>query len=114
MTPQVTVSPAHRFGQPSMKGISTEMLADMYWAHGEVELLDDYELTRHELLVALWFEATQGQPRFRKRWKTWAVKAGDALWKATTIDPETVTLPPTSGDRIRTPLGDPLGVALSE
>lgn len=95
-SPQVSVSPAHRFGQPHMKGIGTEMLADLYWAHGESEVEDDYELTRHELLVTLWFESAHGQPRFRKRWKAWLSQVEGPLWHASTLDPMSVPLPPTS------------------
>lgn len=67
------VSPAHRFGRPTMRFISTDMLAGQWYAGlGEAEILGDYTLTRHELLVALWYEATYGRPRFRKAWKRWA------------------------------------------
>lgn len=81
-----------RFGRPHLKGISTEAIADSYWVDDDPE--DDYGLTRHELLVALWFEATQGQPRFRRRWKAWGIEASQALWKSD-IDAATVALPAT-------------------
>jgi hypothetical protein len=77
-----------------MKGISTEMIADMYWVQGEDELMADYDLTRHELLVALWFEATWGCPRFRRRWKAWAEQAGQVLWNVSELDVAAVELPP--------------------
>ncbi|BAL87281.1 hypothetical protein AMIS_20610 [Actinoplanes missouriensis 431] len=63
-SPQVTVSPAHNRGQPSMRGVTTGLIADAYWL-GE-NVADEYGLRRHELLVALWFEASQGQQRFRQ------------------------------------------------
>ncbi|GIM88742.1 hypothetical protein [Paractinoplanes toevensis] len=93
-TPQVTVSPACRFGQPSMRGTPTEAIADYYWIGEDVE--DEYTLTRHELLVVLWFEATHGQPRFRKRWKAWAAQVHQTLWDTRTLDPMTVPLPSTT------------------
>lgn len=98
-SPQVTVSPAHGFGRPEMRRLPTEMLADMYWAHGETDLLaaDGYDLTRHELLVALWFEATQGAPRNRRRWKAWGAEVSGPLWSTSTLDPELVPLPPRAG-----------------
>jgi len=92
--PAVKVQPNMRFGRPHMNGVSTEMIADLHWAQGETEILDDYDLTRHELLVALWFEATQGQPRFRRRWKAWGAYAAGVLWKASEVNPEVVELPP--------------------
>ncbi len=79
-----------------MCGISTETIADAYWAGDDVE--DEYGLTRHELLVALWFEATQGQPRHRRRWKAWGEQAYRALWDTRELDPAGVELPPTSVD----------------
>lgn len=90
--PQVTVSPAHRFGRPAMNGISTEAIADHYWCDDPVEA--DYNLSRHELLVALWFEAVHGQPRFRRRWKTWGKQVGQVLWDPSKVDVTAVDLPP--------------------
>jgi hypothetical protein len=90
-SPQVRVSPAHRFGRPHMNGISTEAIADMYWAGEDPE--GEYALTRYELLVTLWFEATQGQPRFRRRWREWGQATSQVLWKSD-IDVDGVSLPP--------------------
>lgn len=84
------------FGAPAMRGISTEVIAGHYWLDEDVQT--DYELTRHELLVVLWFEATQGQPRFRRRWKAWGVEAGLVLWPSSKLTPAAVELPPTRAD----------------
>jgi hypothetical protein len=75
-----------------MNGISTEVIAESHWLDDSPQ--DDFGLTRHELLVALWFEATQGQPRFRRRWREWGRTASQALWKSD-IDVDAVQLPPT-------------------
>jgi hypothetical protein len=75
-----------------MNGISTEAIAESHWLDDNPQ--DDFGLTRHELLVALWFEATQGQPRFRRRWREWGPVASQALWKSDS-DVESVPLPPT-------------------
>lgn len=77
-----------------MRGVSTEFIADAYMVDGEHAVRDDYELTRHELLVALWFEATHGQPRFRKRWKAWVREADGVLWNTPALAPDAVPLPP--------------------
>lgn len=90
--PHVSVSPSVRFGRPNMKGISTEAVADMYWLGEDVE--DDYGLPRHELLVTLWFEATYGCLRFRRRWRQWGAEASGRLWKSDS-DVSAVPLPPT-------------------
>lgn len=84
------------FGAPALRGISTEVIAGHYWLDEDVET--DYELTRHELLVVLWFEATRGQPRFRRRWKTWAAGVEGPLWSSSSLDPGAVPLPPTRDD----------------
>jgi hypothetical protein len=78
-----------------MNGISTEMIGDLYWAGEDVE--DEYGLSRHELLVALWFEATLGQPRFRRRWREWGEMASEALWRSGP-DIDRVPLPPDRED----------------
>ncbi|MEU4558501.1 hypothetical protein AB0F72_08925 [Actinoplanes sp. NPDC023936] len=74
-----------------MRGVSTEAIADAYWLSEDVE--DEYGLSRHELLVALWFEASQGQPRFRERWREWAERVGPLLWDTRTLDVDAVELP---------------------
>lgn len=93
--PRVTVSPSQRFGRPVMCSISTEVIADAHWSGEDVVV--EYGLTRHELPVALWFETTYGQPRFRQRWGGRARQAGPILWNTVDLDPNLVELPPTSG-----------------
>jgi hypothetical protein len=95
--PSVRIQSDVRFGRPHLHGISTESIADMYWVGEDVE--DDYELTRHELLVVLWFEATQGQPRFRRRWKAWTARVGGSLWRGSTLDQAAIELPPARNGR---------------
>lgn len=90
--PAVTVRPSVAFGQPCVSGRPTEAVADAHWVGDDAA--DEYGLTRHELLVVLRFEATKGQPRFRRRWKAWGAMAGDRLWSSKT-DPADVELPPT-------------------
>lgn len=81
-----------------MRGISTEMIADLFWLQGPDEVEDDYELSRHELLVALWFEARHGQLRHRKRWRAW-VERVEPLLATRATDIAAVELPPTKADR---------------
>lgn len=73
--PHVHVDPAMRFGQPHVGGVSTEMLAGQMSAGADAEeVCEDYGLTRHQLLVALWFEGTHGSKRHRKLYGGWAEK----------------------------------------
>lgn len=93
--PVVSIDPAMRFGRPQIKGIPTEAIADMYWAGESAEVVcDEYGLTRHELLVALWHEAANGE--YRKRWKDWA--SGEAYQRLASwtkpLDVDTIPLPP--------------------
>ena len=91
-SPQVTVSPVCRFGRPGMRGITTEAIADAYSVGEDVQA--DYGLSRHELLVAVWFEGTYGAPRFRGLWREWVRRVGPILWNSLDLDPEMVELPP--------------------
>jgi uncharacterized protein (DUF433 family) len=84
--PVITVDPAVSFGGPAIKGVSTGVLADAYIGNGADEVCDDYDLTRHELLVALWFEATHGD---RPGWRPWADKVAYPVlagWRGTSVD----------------------------
>lgn len=95
--PQVTVSPSLNFGQPTINGIATATIAEMYDAGGADEVLNEYDITLHELLVALWYEGNHGRPKHRKLWRTWARKeAAIKLWNVTQIHNAGLQLPPRS------------------
>lgn len=52
----------------------------MLWAGDAIDVVcDEYGLTRHQVLVACWYEGSQGQPRYRRRWKRWADDAHSML-----------------------------------
>jgi hypothetical protein len=97
--PFVRVDPAIREGDPTLRGIPTDAIADHHWLNDDVE--DDFGLTRHELLVVLWFEGSRGQPEHRQRWGVWAEQVHGPLYRVTSLDEATlmaIELPPTRGD----------------
>jgi hypothetical protein len=68
------------WGGPQLRGISTDAIAGLYLAErDEAAVCDDYELTRHELLVVLWYEGTHGCKTHRKALEAWAQGAYWAL-----------------------------------
>lgn len=70
--PVVTVDPRMRFGQPHIKGVSTDAIVGMYLAGESAEVVcDEYGVTRHELLLALWFEGEHVRAR-RQELGWWA------------------------------------------
>lgn len=100
--PVVTIDPAVRFGWPHIKGVSCEAIASAFWAEGDAgAVADDYGLTRHELLVALWHEATHGAARAEfPGWRVWADEVAYprlAGW-VKPLDVESLPLPPGRED----------------
>lgn len=78
--PVVVADPRIRFGRPRVGHTATEDVAGMIWAGEPVDVVcDEYELTRHQVLLACWFEATYGPPRRRRAWREWADQAHRTL-----------------------------------
>ena len=78
--PHIRVEPGMRWGGPHLRGISTDAIAGLYMAErDEAAVCDDYDLTRHELLVVLWYEGTHGCAANRKALGAWAETAYAAL-----------------------------------
>lgn len=91
--PQVTVSPAHRFGAPAIKGISTVAIAGTVMAGEDVgRIAHEYDLSRHEVLLACWFEGIHGD--YRKKWGRWAEAIQPKLGGWQPFDPATEPGPP--------------------
>jgi len=63
-TPEVVMDPAHAFGQPAIRNVRTESLAEDYRAGTtRDELADLYELTPQEIEAAIRFELIAGSDR---------------------------------------------------
>lgn len=110
--PVVTVNPAMRSGAPCVNGtrVPVESIACAVWLDGGVDAaMADYDLTRHDVLVACWFAGTYGLPgrrlaltltaTWRRRWGVWADGVHDRLWSHRRVDIETIEGPPTLADQ---------------
>ncbi len=95
--PVITVDPAVRFGRPHIKGVSTVAVAGMVYA-GEslATVADEYDLSRHEVLLACWHEGLQGV--YRAEWGDWAARVHGPLGGWSLLDVDALPDPP-EGDR---------------
>lgn len=70
--PVVTVDPRVRFGRPQINGISVENMAELVLAGEDVDTVcDECSVTRPQVLVACWYIAVYGPPRYRRMWANW-------------------------------------------
>lgn len=79
--PHVRVEPLVRFGGPHIRGISCEAIAGITLVEGVASAMDDYTLRREDVLVACWYMAVHGGPRWRF-WRAWADAMVAGLWKS--------------------------------
>lgn len=89
--PVVTFSPTEAFGRANVDGVQTSVIAEAHWAGEDIDHV--FTLDRHQLLIALWYEAEHGD--YRCRWWTWAQRILPYLagWRA--MDVRYLPLPPT-------------------
>ena len=66
--PTVIHTPADCFGMANVDGQLTTKIADAHWWGEDIDRA--FTLSRHALLVALWYEATHGD--YTTRWADWA------------------------------------------
>lgn len=93
--PVITIDPAKCFGSPHIRGTSTEVVASAVMAGEDfAAVADEYGLTRHEVILACWYE---GSTTYRREWRSWTLAVAPALggWKS--FDPEAVDEPPAMG-----------------
>jgi uncharacterized protein (DUF433 family) len=98
--PYVRIDPAQRFGQPSVGGVSTDMLAGQVWAGLEVaEVADEYGLRREDVLVACWWAGRYGPKGLRRAFRVWAEEVDARLWRKDYAVPD----PPSKDDEPEVP-----------
>lgn len=91
--PIIAIDASVNFGRPQIRGISTEAIAGMVMAgEGVVTTADEYGLTRHEVVLACWWEGFQG--RYRRQWKTWADRVHPPLGGWEPLDVDALPEPP--------------------
>lgn len=92
--PHVSVDPGINFGSPSVAGISTEVIAGMVWADEDPAVVAaDYGITRHEVLLACWWEGWQGI--YRAEWAGWVRQVAAKLGGWEPFDPAMESGPPS-------------------
>lgn len=91
--PMVVSAPNHYDGAPTVGEYSTSVLAELHRVGELVEAIYP-DVTRHMLLVAIWFEGKYGEERFRRLWGDWARQHQFALSRPATLDPYSIPVPP--------------------
>ncbi len=85
--PTIIVDPAMRFGRPHIKGVSTQAIAGLVISGDGVDAaMDDFGLSRHEVLLACWHEGLQGE--YQREWGEWANAVHGPLggWEPLDVD----------------------------
>lgn len=103
--PIILIDPAVRFGHPHIGGISTEAIAGMVMAGEPVHVTqDEYNLTRHQVLLACWWEGSGGT--YQQQWKAWADRAHPMLggWRQP-FNLDEIPDPPVSAPTVLDSLG---------
>ena len=102
VTAKVSVQPGMKFGAPCIDGhrLPTDLIAYLYEIEGESAVMDDYDLTHDEVMVACWFEARHGRSRKRRKaWRAWLDMHEDVLWESK--DWSVVPFPPRLAEALR-------------
>ena len=93
--PHVAFAPYMRFGSPTINNTQTavETIIKRWWCATEtLELmLEDFSITRGDLLVACWYMGIYGTGVWKRRWGQWAKDNSADLWHSRF---DTIELPP--------------------
>lgn len=93
--PVITIDPAMAWGAPAIKGVSTEAIAGAVRAGEDfATVADEYDLTRHDVILACWYEGAAGA--YRREWRSWTHAVGRALAGWVPLDVDTVEEPPSA------------------
>lgn len=92
--PVITIDPGMSLGAPNIRGISTEAIAGMVYAgEGLAAVARDYGLTRHQVILACWYEGSAGV--YRRQWRSWSSAVGRALAGWVPLDVDAIEEPPS-------------------
>ncbi|MFD0968095.1 DUF433 domain-containing protein [Plantactinospora endophytica] len=92
--PVVVIDPALAFGRPQIKGVTTGALAGRVMGGDSVnDVVEDFGLTRREVLLACWHEGIQGE--FQRQWGGWAAEVHAALGGWEPLDVDALPDPPS-------------------
>ena len=96
--PVITIDPGMCFGAPQIHGITTEAVAGMVRAGEDfATVAEDYGLSRHEVVLACWYEGTAGL--YRLEWRSWTHRVFRQLggWEESDVD--AIEEPPVKEER---------------
>jgi uncharacterized protein (DUF433 family) len=94
--PVITIDPGMAWGDPAIKGVSTEAIAGRVRAGEDFDAVAlDFRLSRHEVILACWYEGTAGV--YRREWSAWTNAVGPALGGHRPLDVDAVGEPPRVG-----------------
>lgn len=70
--------------QPTIEGhsLSAEFLAERSLVDGFTFVCENYEATKADLMVCLWWAGTYGRKKNRQRWGAWSAEAWKHLWSS--------------------------------
>ena len=94
--PIITIDPGVAHGRPAVGGVGTVHVAGMVYAGEDfATTAEEYGLTVHQVILACWWEGTEG--RYRQVWRSWAEAVEMALGGREPLDVDRVHLPPRRG-----------------
>jgi len=104
--PMVMVDPAMRFGDPHVKGVSVDAIVGTLAAGESVAyVMDDFDLTRADVLVAAWYTGLYGLPERPRAWRqalrSWAREVGQTMWSAKECDYDAIPDPPIGNEEMK-------------
>lgn len=97
LSPTITIAPGFYSGEPCIRWrLPADLIALDWWNNWKLEdLMDNYEITRGDVLVSCWYMAKYGPRSWRKRWGEWLQKADGELWYGRY---ETCPMPPQKNE----------------
>jgi len=81
--PFIAIDPAMRSGEPTINHtrLPVDAVLGVLAAGESIEhAMDDYDVTRADILVACWYEGTYGSRKRRRQLGAWAKEAHGLLW----------------------------------
>lgn len=71
-------------GQPTIEGhvLSAQFVADQAARRGMAAVMEDFEMTKADVMVCLWWAGQYGRSRHRKEWGEWSDEAWKHLWSS--------------------------------